>query len=211
LAHDNLTQSSLPWSTLLRNRSLWTVFGARFLEEPVSWFYFTWLAVYLKTLRGVPLADIGVLLILPFLTLDIGYIVGGWVASRLIRNGVTVSRARQAVLAASACCMLSSIPAVYAATSVGFTWWISLATFGHGCWGANIFTLPADLVPAHSVGKAYGLTAFGGGIGSILFIQLVGFLVDLHKSFHLVFVIAGILPMAAALLVCSLPRSVPRL
>ena len=76
--------------------------------------------------------------------------------------------------------------------------------FGHGAWAANIMTIPGDMVPHRLVGTLYGVTALGGGLGSILFMQLTGKLVDMQQSFNTVFIIAGILPMLAAVIILTL-------
>ena len=74
---------------------------------------------------------------------------------------------------------------------------ISVATFGHGVWSSNIMSIPGDVVPHRSVGTLYGMTAFGGGLGSIIFMFITGKLVDLEHSFNTAFMIAGLLPLVA--------------
>jgi ACS family hexuronate transporter-like MFS transporter len=200
LVLDPASQTAVPppWRFFLRRREVWGIILGRFIEEPASWFYFNWLPIYLKSFRALSLSNIGVLLVVPFVTLDVGYVGGGWAASALMKSGWSVDRARKTIMVFSALCMVSSIPAVYSKTSSEFILWVSLATFGHGSWGANIFTIPADIVPAEWVGTLYGITAFGGGLGSIIFMQLTGKLVDMQGSFNTVFVIVGILPLIAA-------------
>jgi len=190
--------------SFLKHRMFWGVFLGRFVEEPASWFYLTWLPLYMKSYRGVSLTNIGFLLIVPFLTLDLGYMGGGWIASQLIRRGLSLNRARKTVMTVSALCMVSAIPGVLTPSTVGFVLLISVATFGHGGWAANIMTLPGDMVPHRLVGTLYGVTALGGGLGSILFVQLTGKLVDMQQSFNTVFIIAGILPLLAAVIILTL-------
>lgn len=192
----------------LKHRMFWGVFLGRFVEEPASWFYLTWLPIYLKGFRGVSLMNIGFLLIIPFLTLDLGYMGGGWIASELIKRGWSLNRARKTVMAVSALCMVAAIPAVLAPSTVGFVMLVSVATLGHGGWAANIMTLPGDMVPHRVVGTLYGITALGGGLGSILFMQITGKLVDMQNSFDMVFIIAGILPVLAAVIILTVPGKI---
>jgi hypothetical protein len=91
--------------------------------------------------------------------------------------------------------MLASIPAVMTSTSTGFILLISLATFGHGCYATTIQTAPGDIVAPARVGTVYGMTAFAGGAGSILFMYATGRMVDAWHSFNAPFMVAGILPM----------------
>jgi ACS family hexuronate transporter-like MFS transporter len=193
------------WTYLLRQRLIWGVFLARFCEEPVSWFYLTWLPVYMRVYRDLSIMDIGVALIFPFVALDIGYLAGGWSSSRLMRHGWTVNKARKTVMVLSAICMVSGVPAATAKSTAGFVAWVSLAMMGHGGWGSNIFTLPSDFAPAKSVGTAYGITAFGGSLGAILCTQIIGVVTDAQHSFRAVFVMAGLLPILAALVLLTVP------
>jgi ACS family hexuronate transporter-like MFS transporter len=205
-AHDRENSiGQVSWSHLLRQRTVWGIFLARLLEEPVSWFYLTWLPVYMRGYRDASIVDIGVALIFPFLALDVGYLAGGWISSRLMKAGWSLNKARKTVMIVSALCMVSGIPASTAGSTAGFVMLVSIAMLGHGGWGSNIFTLPSDVAPPQSVGTVYGLTAFGGGLGAIIFTQLIGVLADAQHSFRTVFLIAGILPIAAALVLLTVP------
>jgi ACS family hexuronate transporter-like MFS transporter len=198
-------RTSREWRTIFRSRAIWGVFLARFLEEPVSWFYLTWLPLYMRNYREASITDIGLALIVPYVALDIGYILGGWSASRLIKAGWSLSAARKTVMVLSAICMVAGIPAVGSEHTWGFVIWVSVATFGHGGWASNIITLPGDFAPPDWVGTVYGITAFGGGLGAILFTQLTGYLVDTQQSFNSVFLIGGLLPLVAAAVILTVP------
>jgi ACS family hexuronate transporter-like MFS transporter len=200
--------TGVPWTFFLRQRVIWGVFLGRFLEEPVAWFYYTWLPFYLRQYRDVSLMDIGVLLTIPFLTLDVGYVAGGWVASRLLGMGFSLNWARKAVMLVSALCMSSSIVAATAATPLECVLLVSIATFGHGSYQANILTIPGDVVPHRYVGTLYGMTGFAGGIGSIIFMQVIGTVVDVQQSFNTVFFVAGIIPLLAFAAFAVLARSI---
>jgi ACS family hexuronate transporter-like MFS transporter len=178
-----------------RERQVIAVAFARFLEEPAGWFYFTWLPIYLKNYRDVSLMYIGVLLVVPFLTFDVGKVGGGWASSRLMKNGWSLNAARKVVMFVSAVCMTASIPAMLPESTVGFVLLISIATFGHGCWATTTQTIPGDIVAPRYVGTVYGITAFAGGIGAILFMGATGWLADTYGSFVAPFIIVGILPL----------------
>jgi MFS transporter, ACS family, hexuronate transporter len=189
--------SRVRWSALVRNRVVLGVTLSRFLEEPCGWFYFTWMPIYLRNYRDVPLTNIGFLLIIPFLTLDFGKMGGGWVSSQLMKNGATLDRARRIVMLISALAMAASLPAILAPSPLVFVLLISIATLGHGGWATTTQTIPGDIVPPRLVGTVYGITAFGGGIGASIFTYVTGRLVDSYGSFTGPFLIAGILPLMA--------------
>jgi ACS family hexuronate transporter-like MFS transporter len=199
-----------PLGALLRERRVWGVALARFLEEPASWFYLTWLPICMRTYRHVPLVDTGMALVFPFVALDVGYLAGGWSSSRLIGGGWSIDTARKTVMIVGALCMLSGILAAGAVSNFVFVAWVSLAMLGHGAWGSNMFTLPSDMTSAPNVGAVYGFTAMAGGLGSILFTQVVGMLTDAQQSFRAAFLIAGTLPVAAACVLLLVPGRISR-
>ncbi len=65
---------------------------ARLVADPPGSFYMFWLPEYLKRVRGMGLAEIGVLAWIPFLAAAFGGVLGGWGSGYLIRRG-TLSRA----------------------------------------------------------------------------------------------------------------------
>jgi ACS family hexuronate transporter-like MFS transporter len=191
-----MTQSRGPgFSFFAKQRLVIAVALSRFFEEPAGWFYFTWLPIYLKNYRDVSLMYIGALLVVPFLTFDIGKVGGGWASSRLIKTGWTLDAARKIVMLVSALCMVASIPAMWPTSTLGFVLLISIATFGHGCWATTTQTIPGDIVAPRYVGTVYGITAFAGGIGAIVFMLATGRLVDSFGSFMAPFMIVGVLPL----------------
>jgi ACS family hexuronate transporter-like MFS transporter len=143
----------------------------------------------------VSLVNVGLLLIIPFLAFDLGKMGGGWVSSLLMQRGWRLDPARKIVMLASALCLVASLPAILAPTPLGFVLLISLATLGHGAWATTTQTIPGDIVAPRFVGTVYGITAFGGGLGAILFMWATGALVDAYGSFTIPFVLAGLLPL----------------
>jgi ACS family hexuronate transporter-like MFS transporter len=199
---------TIGWSFFLKHRLVLAIAAARFLEEPAGWFYFTWLPIYLRNYRDVSLMNVGFLLIIPFLTFDFGKVGGGWVSSLFMKRGWTLDRARKIVMLVSAVCMAASIPAMLAATPLGFVLLISIATLGHGAWATTTQTIPGDIVAPRFVGTVYGITAFGGGIGAIIFMFVTGRLVDAYGSFTAPFVIAGMLPLLGYAVFVVLAREI---
>jgi len=199
------------WSFLLRQRLTWAVILGRFVEEPVGWLFYSWLPLYLNKFLGVTLMNTGFLLTIPFITQDVGFILGGWGASRLMKKGWSVDQTRRCMIFMSAVCMMSPIASIAATTPLAFVLLISIATFGHGSWSSNIMSMPGDIVPHEAVGTLYGLSGCGGALGSILFTHAIGTLVDAQNSFDTVFVIGGLLPLTAAIVMFAVSGKIQRL
>jgi ACS family hexuronate transporter-like MFS transporter len=191
------------WKELLPNRSLWGCAVARFLADPVWYFYVFWLPGYFVSARGFDIKAIAMFLWLPFLTADFGSFFGGMLSSFFIHRGVKVLTARKIAMCMCASLMPIALFAAGAKSPYVALACISIATFGHQAWSANLLTLPADLFPKHQVASAYGMTGSAGSWGGVLFTWLIGFIVS-HFGYTSVFTMVGLMHPAGALLVLLL-------
>ncbi|HEX3730819.1 MAG TPA: MFS transporter, partial [Opitutaceae bacterium] len=181
---------------LVRGRSFWSIFFARMFTTPVWWFYVFWLPEYLGRFRGLSLAKIGLYAWLPFLTVDVGKVLGGLASDRLISAGRAPIPTRKVVMAVGALTMVAGIKVVGAASLAAAIGWVCVATFGFGLWSSNILALMADVYPAKVLGRAVGMTGSGASLGGALFTFAVGIIVS-RTSYGPVFWIAGLAPLAA--------------
>lgn len=69
---------------------------------------------------------------------------------------------------------------------------ISMATFAHQGYAANIFTIVSDIYPKNAVGSVTGLAGFAGAIGGVLFSGAVGLILQFTGSYYVVFGIASV-------------------
>lgn len=178
-------------------RQLWGLMVTRMVATPVWWFYVFWLPDYLSKERGFTLKQIGLFAWIPFLTVDIGKLVGGGLSDGLLRRGWSATRARKSVMACGAVAMLGGVEVVAAETAAAALAWVSLATFGFGMWSANILALHADIFPASRMATAVGLTGAAASLGSAFFTYGTGLLIDDH-GYAPAFWVAG----TAALVAC---------
>jgi ACS family hexuronate transporter-like MFS transporter len=185
---------------LLRTRFLAVLTLSKVFLDPVWYFYIFWFPQYLKSVRGFDLVEIGMTAWIPFVTADLGNIVGGWLTGRLIRRGVPTSQARKAVFGLCALLMTSAIPAVLASNSWVSIAFISVATFGYTGCNSNAIAFPPDVVPKTMIATAWGLASMGSGFGGMIFSWLSGRLIDQY-GYGPVFMAYGIMPLIAAALV----------
>src|SRR5262249_55224337 len=104
--------SRISWAKLLPHRQTWVVACAKFLTDPVWWFYLFWIPDYLQRVHGVRLGGIGLPIFVIYLISDIGSVAGGWVSSTMIGRGVSANVARKTAMFGSALCVLP-IAALY--------------------------------------------------------------------------------------------------
>jgi len=181
---------------LRRDSALWCILGARFLFDPVFYFYMFWIPQYLSHVRNLSLDEIGSYLWIPFLVLGFSQIFGGRLADFLVVRGMTPLRSKTALLAVSAALTVASwfvplAPNVRWAIAL-----ISLLLFAHGIWITNFLGMLSDLFPSGAIATTTGLTGTAGGIGAMLSSLVIGWVVD-RFSYGALFAVAGVLYPAA--------------
>ncbi len=183
--------SKISWGQALGIRQTYGFAFAKFLSDPVWWFYLTWLTLYFKEARHLSLEQIGWALPVIYLMADFGSVAGGWVSGYLIGRGWPNGKARKVTMGCFALCM----PIAATAVAVPETWMavalISLATAAHQGWSANLYTTVSDVFPKSAVASVTGIGGFMGGIGGVIFTALLpGYLV-MHFGYFPVFVMMG--------------------
>jgi ACS family hexuronate transporter-like MFS transporter len=184
--------ATVPWRNLLGLRETWAFLLARFLTDPVWWFYLYWVPKFLHAKHGLTLMELGTPLIVIYTAASAGSIFGGWLSSSLLRRGWSVNAARKVAILA---CALMVTPMIFGAVVSG-TWTavliLSLATAGHQGWAANMFACLSDLFPSNAVSTVVGITGFGGSLGGMLVAAATGFILERTGSYIPVFVWAGL-------------------
>jgi ACS family hexuronate transporter-like MFS transporter len=179
----------------LLRRQVWAIAVSRFLTDPVWWLYITWLPLYLATVRGFSLKQIGMFAWLPYVAADAGSLLGGWASGYLMELGLSTNAARKLVMTAGAVLMLAGIPAALAESTGGALAFISIVTFGFQAWINNVQTTPSDFFPEEDVASVAGLGGVGAGIGAMLFTLTTGLVVDALGSYTPILIAAGLLPV----------------
>jgi ACS family hexuronate transporter-like MFS transporter len=192
IGHESRTAPKrAPWSKLLRHPQAWTLIAAKFITDPIWWFFLFWLPKFLHAQYGLSLLELGLPLVVVFVLADLGSIAGGWLAGRLIRLGWSVNRARKGAMLA---CALLIVPVVFAAKA-DHLWLavalIGMATAGHQGWSANVYTLASDLFPRDAVASVVGMGGFAGAVGGMLISTVIGLLLQATGSYVPVFMLAG--------------------
>lgn len=182
---------SVPWGRLLHCRQTWAFSIAKFLTDPIWYFYLFWLPSYFSAKFNLNLSHLGLPLIIVYNVSAIGSIGGGWLPAPFRRLGLSLSYAR---LAAMLFCASLVVP-IYMASSVKSVWsaiaLISVAAGAHQGWSANLFTTSSDMFPRTAVGSVVGLGGMAGSVGSALFAFFAGHILQLTHSYASLFAIAS--------------------
>jgi len=184
--------SSVSWRQLAQYPQMWGLMAARFVSDPVWWFYLFWLPKYLVEQRGFTMVEMGMLAWMPYLSADLGALFGGWLSGRLVARGRPALSSRFAVMLPCALLMPVSLAIHHAQSRAVTIALICVVTFAHMAWKTNQNTLTNDLFPKHLIGATSGLLAFGTGLGGTLFIWMTGHVVQGY-GYGAIFIIMGLL------------------
>ena len=198
----------VPWLRLLSYRQTWAFMAAKFLTDPIWWFYLFWVPGFLQKEHGLNLLHLGLPLAAIYLISDVGSIAGGWISSWLIQRGFSVNAGRKTAMLICAVCV---VPIVYAYRASGL--WetvllIGLAAAAHQGFSANLFTTASDMFPSHAVASVVGIGGMAGAVGGMLIAEIVGYVLQATGSYLIPFFIAG---TAYLIALGALQLIVPRL
>ncbi|WP_250527941.1 MFS transporter [Caballeronia sp. GAWG2-1] len=191
-------QPRISWFALLKLRPTWAFFVGKLLTDPIWWFMLFWLPSYFNSRFNLDLKNLGLPLVIVYVATSIGSVGGGWISSKLIARGWSVSKARGTTMFGLALLV----------TPIAFAPWIdnmwamvallSLAAAAHQGWSANLFTTASDMFPKQLVGSVVGIGGLAGALGATLFPLFVGAVLDHFKllgnigaGYNVIFVICG--------------------
>jgi ACS family hexuronate transporter-like MFS transporter len=176
-AEDEGLAARIPWLGLLRYRETWSFVIAKFLTDPVWWFFLIWLPDFFKKTRGLEIKKSWIHLVTIYGIVTVLGVFGGWLSGYLVERGWAVTRARKACMFIFALCVL---PILFV-TRVG-DWTavllIGLAASAHQAWSANLFTTASDMFPKAAVASVVGIGGMAGSAGGILFPYVTGRMLD---------------------------------
>ncbi|MBN2195960.1 MAG: MFS transporter [Polyangiaceae bacterium] len=172
---------AMRWREILRYRQAWSFIVAKFLTDPVWWFFLIWLPDYFKKTRGLSIKDSWVHLVTIYTIVTVLSILGGWLTGYLTRRGLTVSRARKISMLCFACTVFP-ILLVSGADDWTAVILIGIAGASHQAWSANLFTSVSDMFPKRAVASVVGIGGMAGSIGGILFPVYSGKLLDRFQA-----------------------------
>lgn len=170
-------QDKIPWLSLLSYRQTWSFIVAKFLTDPVWWFFLIWLPDYFNKTRGLEIKKSWIHIVTIYGIVTVLSIFGGWITGYLTKQGWSVTRARKTGMFVFALCVLP----ILAVTRVG-DWtavlMIGLAGAAHQAWSANLFTTVSDMFPKRAVASVVGVGGMAGSAGGFIFPILTGKMLD---------------------------------
>jgi ACS family hexuronate transporter-like MFS transporter len=149
---------------LLLYRQTWGFLIAKFLCDPVWWFFLIWLPDYFNKAHGLDIKKYGPPILLIYSIAIVLSIAGARMTDYLVQLGWTTNKSRKLSLLAVA---LIELPLLLLVKNCG-TWsavvLIGIACGAHQLWAANLFTSVSDMFPKKTVAT---IVSFGGAAACI--------------------------------------------
>lgn len=92
---DQAPVGKIPWKLLLSKPPVWALIVSHFCHNWGTFILLTWMPTYYMQVLGLDLMKSGFFSVLPWCTMAITSNVGGWIADKLVSNGVSITRVRK--------------------------------------------------------------------------------------------------------------------
>jgi ACS family hexuronate transporter-like MFS transporter len=169
------------WIRALRHRQTWSFITAKFMTDPVWWFFLIWLPDYFKATRGLEIKKSWAHLVAIYSIVTVLSIAGGWLTGHLTNRGWSVTRARKTGMILFALCVLPILGVTKVADWPAVLL-IGLAASAHQAWSANLYTTVSDMFEKKDIATIIGLGGMAGSIGGILFPWICGRVLDRYHA-----------------------------
>jgi MFS transporter, ACS family, hexuronate transporter len=175
------SSGAVDWWRLLTLRPTWAYLLAKFLTDPISWFWLIWLPDFFRKTRGLEIQKSWIELVTIYAISMVLSIAGGWFSGHLIKRGWAVTRARKTALAVFALCVVPVSLALKASPWVAVCL-IGLALAAHHAWATCLYAVNSDMFPKRAVAAIAGIGGMAGSVGGIFFPTFAGWVLDRAKN-----------------------------
>ena len=184
---------------ILRMRSAWGNYLGLFCANYVWYFIVLWLPSYFVDERHYTPKQMAVLGSLPYWSVAVAALMGGWLADRVIAKGSNPIRVRKAFIAGGLMFSTLIMPAAMVKEQTLSLILLSLGCFAFGFFSANHWALSQSLAGPLAAGKWTGLTNAFGNIPGIVAPQFTGWVVRETGQFYFAFLVCAILAVVGTI------------
>ena len=174
---DTKTGSSLSLKEILSFRESWGVLSCRFFIEPIWWFFAGWMPIYLNSVFGLSIEQIGNTMWISYLMAAAGSILGGMFTEYAINRSSVNSGRKLSIVIGSALIIVAFVGIILFVKETNFMLFIYLAgvaLFGFQFAIGNIQTLSSDLLKGPSVGSLAGLAGTVAAVSPMIMNWFIG-------------------------------------
>lgn len=195
-ANGKAAPARISYKKLLQYRQTWAFALAKGITDPMFGFFLFWLPDFFGRKYG--LESMGTYLTVIYISASVGSLVGGWIPAPMMKLGLSVQKARLYTMLVFAI----MVTPVFLVTQASSPWvmvgLISLAILAHQGWGANIFSLVADMFPSTEAASIAGIGGTVSALTGAAFSVFVGYLLGQnYANYSVVFSIGAVVYILA--------------
>jgi ACS family hexuronate transporter-like MFS transporter len=163
---------------ILKERNFWGIAIPRFFADPVWGTLVYWMPLYLYQARGFDMKTIALTAWLPFVTADLGCMMGGTLSALLKKRfGTPIVDGKRMVFTLGAVLMLGMAGVGLVQSPAMAIFLLCLGGFAHQTLSIAVISMSADLFERREVATVTGLAGFVAGLGNLAFTLTIGWLV----------------------------------
>ena len=186
------------WGQLFGTRQAWAYMVAKFMTDPVWWFYLIWLPDYFKKEQHLDLKHLGTVpsllhpfefigwmfsqpLVVLYSIVTVLSIFAGWLVKKFAESGFDIVKVRKVSMLIFAVC---SLP-IFFVRGLGMWEAVFLIAFGasaHQAWSASLYATVSDTFSKNAVASVSGMGGFAGSIGGMIFPIVAGAVLDANPT-----------------------------
>jgi MFS family permease len=190
---------SIPWKKLLTNRATAGLIVTKFFQDYLLYMFLTWVPAYLVMERGFSIIKMGVFASLPWMAAFVSQPIIGWLSDRLIKGGMSVTKARKAVIIGLQIMAASVMGVGFIDDPMLAVCLLTFSIAAESGAGSLIWAIMTELAPPKLAGSVGGIMNTAGAIAGILSPAITGFIVKFTGSFQLALLAGGCMLLVAAL------------
>lgn len=185
------------YGPILAERRTWAIAGAKLLSDATWWLLLFWMPDFFNRQFGLTGVALGVPLAIAYGGGAVGSLLGGGIATRLLRRGGNVDRVRKGVMLVAA---LAVLPIPFALTLHSYPAAVAIMAVtlaAHQAFSTNLFALIADVTPRVKIGRVTAFGAFSGNMGGLVIAKVAGLVLSAGLGYLPLFLFASVSYLAA--------------
>jgi MFS family permease len=178
--------------------SFWGCAAGHFSFNYLSYFFLTWLPLYLSHERHLSQQELARYAGAYYLVDSASALLTGWLCDQWIQHGARASFVRKTASAGGAVLAAVAMIACAFAKTDSYYPWLLLAAVGSGAAGCGVFLFAQTIAGPRAVGQWSALQNGFGNFAGLIGPTLTGFLVDRSGHFFSAFALAAAVSVAGA-------------
>jgi len=189
---------SIPWKQIITNRATVGLIVTKFFQDYLLYMFLTWVPAYLVMERGFSIIKMGIYASLPWLAAFFAQPIIGWLSDRLLKSGMSVTKARKSVIIGLQLAAASVMGVGFIDDPIVAIGLLTFSIAAESGAGSLIWAIMTELAPPKLAGSVGGIMNTAGAIAGIFSPAITGFIVKFTGSFQLALLSGGVMLLIAA-------------